>query len=75
MKETLYKLVIIDSTGNSYEVHGGAQLLEAWKAYSEVSFEQQGKVIIEGVSDSLLQEAVRYAIDPEIIKGMILVEL
>lgn len=75
MKDLLYKLMIIDVSGNSYEIHGGISLLEAWKSYCEVSFEPAGKLVLAGVSDSASRDEVRFAIDYEVIKGMFLVTL
>ncbi len=73
MNDKLYKLMIIDVTGNSYEIHGGSALLDAWRSYSEISFEQAGKVVIQGFTDSASRDPMHFAIDYEVIKGMILV--
>lgn len=70
-----YKLSIIDTLGNTYDIQGGIGLSEIWRVWSQSSFEATGKLIVTGITDCANRYAVEYAIDHDVIKGMILVKI
>ncbi len=76
MTDTLtHKLSIVDTLGNTYDIQGGIGLSEIWRTWSQASFEATGKLIVTGITDCAKRLQVQYAIDHEVIKGMILVKL
>lgn len=74
MTPTIYRLWMMDTHGNAYEIYGGSDLKNVHRKFCNETF-ASGRLVIDGHDDTAARRPTTLALDREIIKCMILEEV